>query len=96
MGAWRKTHECEGFSSDIWCLFDPPPPQEGQLSGPGGWRRARGRVLGTAAGQQGGVSWVGDNWVVPLSPSWAHSWCGSGGPNGQTWPCGMGVWERGR
>ena len=51
VGVWRKTHECKGFSSDIWWLFDP---REGQLSGPGGWRKARGWDLGTAVSLGGG------------------------------------------
>lgn len=29
VGVQRKTHECEGFSSDMWRLFDP---KRGQLS----------------------------------------------------------------
>lgn len=29
VGVWKKTHECEGFSSDMWRLFDP---ETGQLS----------------------------------------------------------------
>lgn len=82
-------------SAVTYGVYLTPPPQEGQLSGPGGWHRARGRVLGTAAGQQGGVSWVGDSWVVPLSQSRAHSRCGSGGSNGPTWPCGMGSGREG-
>lgn len=55
MGSWRKTHECKGFSSDIWCLFDPPPPRgtavwargmaQGPRTGAGDSSRAAGRGL---------------------------------------------------
>lgn len=39
MGVWRKTHKCEGFSSDMWWLFDPPRGTavwtRGMAQGPG-------------------------------------------------------------
>lgn len=46
MGVWRKTHECEGFSHDIWWLFDPP-------RGTAVWARGMAQGPGTGPGDSG-------------------------------------------
>lgn len=83
MGVWRKPHECEGFSRDIWW---PPDPPAGTAVWGRGWRTARGQALGTAASLGRGQPVVGSmgggshgRVIIEISPSWACSQHGTSG-----------------
>lgn len=79
MGVWRKPHECEGFSRDIWW---PPDPPAGTAVWGRGWRTATGTGAGDSSvpwqgsmgGSHGGVT-------IEISPSWARSQHGTSGPH---------------
>lgn len=59
MGVWRKTHECEGFSSDIWWLFDP---LRGTAVWAGGMAQGPGTGPGDSSVPQQGIALRWDAW----------------------------------